>query len=185
VPVGDELRLAAGALQRHDATARDGGRDRGTWSRRTTCRHRSSPAAADDDGAGPGQRAEVVRRADAERAGPDLIRSGAGEHFVAGPAGAAYLSGGGLGGWEFPFVAVMTYVAYRGLESWTYLGIGWLLHTAWDILHHLRGHPIIPFVHGSSLGCAICDPVIAIWCLTGGRSVTDAIRSRLATGRTG
>jgi hypothetical protein len=104
--------------------------------------------------------------------------------MVAG-AGAAYLSGGDLGVWEFPFVGVMTYVAYRGLESWTYLGIGWLLHTAWDILHHLRGHPIIPFVHGSSLGCAICDPVIAIWCLTGGRSVTDAIRTRMATRRTG
>jgi Family of unknown function (DUF6010) len=90
--------------------------------------------------------------------------------MVAG-AGAAYLSGGGLGFWEFGFTAVMTYVGYRGLESWRFIGVGWLLHTAWDVVHAVRGHPIIPFVPGSSLGCAICDPVIAIWCLTGGRSV--------------
>ena len=95
--------------------------------------------------------------------------------MVAG-AGAAYLSGGGLGAWEFAFTAVLTYVAYRGLDSWTFIGIGWLLHTAWDIVHHLRGHPIIPFAHDSSFGCAICDPVIAIWCLAGGPPLTGLWR---------
>ncbi|MGY1979483.1 DUF6010 family protein [Nocardia gipuzkoensis] len=89
--------------------------------------------------------------------------------MVAG-AGAAYLSGGGFGGWEFAFTAVTTYCAYRGLESWTFIGIAWLLHTAWDLLHHVKGNPIIPFAHDSSLGCAICDPVIAVWCLYGGPS---------------
>ncbi|MEN3615588.1 DUF6010 family protein [Plantactinospora sp. ZYX-F-223] len=86
-------------------------------------------------------------------------------------AGAAYLSGGGLGIGEFAFTAVLTYLAYRGLESWTFIGVGWLLHTAWDVVHHLRGEPIIPSAHDSSFGCAICDPVIAIWCLAGGPSV--------------
>jgi hypothetical protein len=90
--------------------------------------------------------------------------------MVAG-AGAAYLSGGGFGGWEFAFTAVVTYCAYRGLESWTFIGIAWLMHTAWDLLHHFKGNPIIPFAHDSSLGCAICDPVIAVWCLYGGRSL--------------
>jgi hypothetical protein len=90
--------------------------------------------------------------------------------MVAG-AGAAYLSGGGLGAWEFGFTAVATYVAYRGLDSWTFIGIAWLLHTLWDVLHHLKGAPIIPFVHDSSLGCAICDPVIAVWCFMGGPSL--------------
>lgn len=89
--------------------------------------------------------------------------------MVAG-AGAAYLSGGGMGGWEFAFTVVVTYVAYRGLDSWTFIGIGWLLHTAWDIVHHVKGNPIIPFLHTSSLGCAICDPVIALWCFAGGRT---------------
>ncbi|MGI6876538.1 DUF6010 family protein [Amycolatopsis sp. 3B14] len=99
--------------------------------------------------------------------------------FVAG-AGAAYLSGGGLGIWEFAFTAAATYVAYRGLESWTFIGIGWLMHTAWDVVHHLRGEPIVPFAEHSSLGCAICDPVIAIWCFTGGRPVLGMLRNRLA-----
>jgi hypothetical protein len=102
--------------------------------------------------------------------------------MVAG-AGAAYLSGGGFGMWEFAFTAALTYVAYRGLESWTFIGIGWLLHTAWDIAHHLRGTPIIPFAEHSSLGCAICDPVIAIWCFTGGRSVTEAVRTWITRAR--
>ncbi len=100
--------------------------------------------------------------------------------MVAG-AGAAYLSsGGGFGPWEFAFAAAVTYCAYRGLRSWTFIGIGWLLHTGWDILHHLNGSPLIPFAADSSFGCAICDPVIALWCLTGGVSITDHIRARLA-----
>ncbi|OLF18427.1 DUF6010 family protein [Actinophytocola xanthii] len=98
--------------------------------------------------------------------------------MVAG-AGAAYLSGGGFGPWEFAFTAVVTYCAYRGLDSWSFIGVAWLLHTAWDVAHHLKGNPIIPFAEHSSLGCAICDPVIAVWCLAGGPSVTDLfVRSR-------
>jgi hypothetical protein len=79
-------------------------------------------------------------------------------------AGAAYLSSGGLGVWELAFTGVMTVVAYLGLRSWHFLGVGWLLHTAWDIVHHVEGSPILPFEAGSSYGCAICDPVIALWC---------------------
>ncbi|MFF0106748.1 DUF6010 family protein [Streptomyces hirsutus] len=93
-------------------------------------------------------------------------------------AGAAYLSGGGLGGWEFAFTALIAYVAFRGLDSWTFIGIGWLLHTAWDVVHHLKGNPIVPFAPTSSLGCAICDPVIALWCLRGGPSLIDLVRRR-------
>jgi hypothetical protein len=99
--------------------------------------------------------------------------------MVAG-AGAAYLSGGaGLGVAEFAFTAVVTYCAYRGLESYTWTGVAWLLHTAWDVVHHLRGAPIIPFAAHSSFGCAICDPVIALWCLRGGPSLPTLFRSRL------
>ncbi|MBZ4324362.1 DUF6010 family protein [Streptomyces huiliensis] len=95
--------------------------------------------------------------------------------MVAG-AGAAYLGGGGMGGWEFAFTALATYVAYRALDSWTFVGVGWLLHTAWDVVHHLKGSPLLPFAHGSSLGCAICDPVIALWCLRGGPSPRELLR---------
>ncbi|MQA08676.1 MAG: hypothetical protein GEU98_09025 [Pseudonocardiaceae bacterium] len=102
--------------------------------------------------------------------------------MVAG-AGAAYLSGGGFGPWEFALTIVITYCAYRGLESWRFIGIAWLLHTAWDVAHHLQGNPIIPFAEHSSLGCAICDPVIAVWCLAGGPSVTDLLRARFSRTR--
>jgi hypothetical protein len=86
-------------------------------------------------------------------------------------AGAVYVSGGGFGVWELAFTTVMTAVAYLGLRRWAWIGVGWLLHTGWDVLHHLKGNPILPFAHESSFGCAICDPVIAVWCLTGGRSL--------------
>jgi Family of unknown function (DUF6010) len=99
--------------------------------------------------------------------------------MVAG-AGAAYLSGGGFGPWEFVFAVIVTYCAYRGLESWTFIGIAWLLHTIWDVAHHLHGNPIIPFAEHSSLGCAICDPIIAAWCLAGSPSITKLLRSRFS-----
>ena len=104
--------------------------------------------------------------------------------MVAG-AGAAYLSGGGLGGWEFAFTALVTWVAYRGLGSWTFVGVAWLLHTAWDAVHHLHGNPIIPFADTSSLGCAICDPVIALWCFTGGRTPRERLRRWRGAGERG
>ncbi|WP_433870671.1 DUF6010 family protein [Saccharopolyspora sp. CA-218241] len=99
--------------------------------------------------------------------------------IVVAGAGAAYLSGGGFGLWEFAFTIVATCCAYRGLRSWTFIGIAWLLHTAWDVAHHLSGDPIIPFAEHSSLGCAICDPVIALWCLAGGPSVGE-LRARFS-----
>jgi hypothetical protein len=89
--------------------------------------------------------------------------------MIAG-AGAAYLNGG-FGAWEFAFTAILTYFAYSGLRSYNFIGVGWLLHTGWDVLHHLYGNPIVPFVSKSSLGCAICDPVIAIWCFAGAPSI--------------
>ncbi|GAA5170855.1 MULTISPECIES: DUF6010 family protein [Amycolatopsis] len=108
--------------------------------------------------------------------------------LMVGGAGAAYLSSGALGPWEIAVTALITYCAYRGLDSWTFIGIAWLLHTATDIVHHLKGAPILPFAHTSSLGCAICDPVIAIWCFAGGPRVKmphaqDAAPDRRRRGR--
>ncbi len=90
-------------------------------------------------------------------------------------AGAAYLSGG-LGVWEFGACACFTFLAYRGLTDYRYIGVGWFLHTCWDIVHHLYGNPIIPFVPSSSAGCAICDLVLAIWYVLGAYSVFDLVR---------
>jgi hypothetical protein len=94
---------------------------------------------------------------------------------LVGGAGAAYISGGSFGLAELGFTALMSAVAYLGLRSWTFVGVGWLLHTCWDILHHRRGAPLIPSLPDSSFGCAICDPVIALWCFTGGRSPRELL----------
>jgi len=101
--------------------------------------------------------------------------------MIAG-AGAAYLNGG-LGVWEFAFTAVVTFCAYKGLHSYPFIGIGWLLHTGWDVMHHLYGNPIVPFVPTSSMGCAICDPVIAAWCFAGAPSLYDMFRGKQLSAR--
>jgi hypothetical protein len=97
--------------------------------------------------------------------------------MIAG-AGAAYLSGGGFGLWEMAFCGVLAVFAYQGLRSYTFIGIGWLLHTAWDILHHLYGNPLLPFDATSSLGCTICDPAIALWCFAGAPSLWEVMRGK-------
>src|SRR6266446_2248332 len=96
-------------------------------------------------------------------------------HFMAiiiAGAGAAYLSGG-FGVWEFVFTALITVCAYKGLNSYRLIGLGWLFHTAWDVLHHLYGNPIIPFLPTSSIGCAVCDPVIAGLCFAGAPALNE------------
>lgn len=88
--------------------------------------------------------------------------------MIAG-AGAAYLSGG-LGLWEFAFCGLITVVAFRGLADYRFIGAGWVLHTLWDIAHHLWGHPIVPVLPLSSAGCAVCDLGLAGWYFAGAPS---------------
>src|ERR1700730_3320734 len=85
--------------------------------------------------------------------------------MIAG-AGAAYLSGGGLGKWEFAFTAVVTFCAYRGLHSYRFIGLGWILHTAWDLVHHFYGNPIIAFLPTSCLGGASPCRSLPLWFLS-------------------
>ncbi len=81
--------------------------------------------------------------------------------IIAG-AGGVYF-GAGFGLWE-PFFAIpMFWLAYRGLDNYRYIGVGWIFHIIWDILHHLYGNPILPFIPMSSFGCAICDSGLALW----------------------
>lgn len=88
--------------------------------------------------------------------------------MIAG-AGAAYL-GGGLGRWELAGCAVFTLLAYKGLDDYRFIGVGWALHTCWDLLHHFHGRPILPFVPDSSAGCAICDLLLAVWYVFGAKA---------------
>ncbi|WP_371235864.1 DUF6010 family protein [Streptomyces pimonensis] len=56
--------------------------------------------------------------------------------------------------------------------SWTFGGGGRLPHTAWDVVHRPGGRAHRPVrsrpAPGPPLGCAVCDPVIALWCPRGG-----------------
>src|SRR5215469_10581270 len=85
--------------------------------------------------------------------------------LVAGASG-AYLNGG-FGPWELLYPVLALPVAFRGLRSYRFIGIAWLMHAAWDLPHHLWGNPIWPFSRTSSLGCAIFDTLISNWFLAG------------------
>jgi uncharacterized protein DUF6010 len=95
--------------------------------------------------------------------------------IVAGASG-AYLSGGGFGIWEVAFPVVALPIAYRGLRSYSFIGLAWLMHSCWDIVHHLWGNPIWPFMPTSSFGCLIFDALIAIWFLAGAPSLVHRTR---------
>lgn len=95
--------------------------------------------------------------------------------LVAG-AGGAYLSGG-FGLIELVYPAIAGVVAYRGLRSHRYIGLGWLMHAGWDALHHLYGNAIWPFMPTSSFGCMIFDAAIAVWFLAGAPSMIASRRT--------
>jgi hypothetical protein len=96
--------------------------------------------------------------------------------LVAGASGVYF--NGGLSIWEYAFAGVVLLVAYGGLRSYAWLGVGWLLHTSWDVLHHFHGTPIIALVPLSSAQCALCDALIAGWFFGGAPSVY-AVAARL------
>lgn len=89
--------------------------------------------------------------------------------FAAGAVG-AYI-GGIFGPWELIYPVIATPVVYMGLRSYRWIGAAWLMHAAWDLPHHLSGHPIWSYVRTSSLGCMVFDSVIAIWFLAGAPSI--------------
>jgi hypothetical protein len=100
--------------------------------------------------------------------------------LVAGAMG-AYLSGG-LGPWELAFAALGTVVAYRALGSYRLIGVAWLMHSAWDLVHHFFGNPIWPFMETSSFGCCIFDAVIAAWFVAGAPPLVSWGRRSKAAG---
>ena len=99
--------------------------------------------------------------------------------IVAGASG-AYLSGGGFGIWEVVFPVLAMPIAYRGLRSYSFIALAWLMHSCWDIVHHLWGNPIWPFMPTSSFGCMIFDALIAMWLLAGAPSLVHRTRARAA-----
>lgn len=96
--------------------------------------------------------------------------------LIAG-AGSAYWSGG-FEVWEFTFGTLMMFVALKGLKHYYFIGIGWLLHTGWDILHHFYGNPIVSLEPSSSIGCAICDPILALWFFFGAPNIWNLFKKQ-------
>ena len=82
--------------------------------------------------------------------------------IVMAGAGAVYWSGG-LGIAEFVFGSIMLFIAFKGLTNYYFIVFGWLMHTSWDIVHHLYANPIVYLSPSSSAGCAICDTILATW----------------------
>jgi Family of unknown function (DUF6010) len=102
---------------------------------------------------------------------PEPMRRTLNAVLVAGTCG-AYLSGG-FGISELIYPVLATPVVYLGLRSYRFIGVAWLMHAAWDLLHYLWGKPILPFMPASSWGCLIFDTVIAIWFLAGAPALTE------------
>ena len=98
---------------------------------------------------------------------------------VAGASG-VYMSGGGFGVRELLFPIVTVPLAHRGLRDYRFIGIAWLMHSCWDVAHHLWGNPIWPFMPTASFGCMIFDAVIALWFLAGAPSVAARTASSCA-----
>lgn len=102
---------------------------------------------------------------------PEPLRQRFNAVFVGG-AGAAYLDGGvGVFGMaELGFATLVAVLATVGLSRYPFLGLAWMAHVAWDLAHHAQGEPILRFDPASSLGCAVCDTVIAVWFFAGAPS---------------
>jgi hypothetical protein len=98
--------------------------------------------------------------------------------IIAG-AGAVYWQGG-LGVWEFSFGTIMIFLAFKGLKNYQFIAIGWLLHTFWDIVHHLYANPIVSLSPSSSAGCAVCDSILALWFFYNAPSVFELFRKKLS-----
>jgi len=98
--------------------------------------------------------------------------------LVAGASG-VYMSGG-FGVFELAYAAAGAAVGYLALGSYRWIAIGWLMHAGWDVLHHLYGNPIWPFMPTSSFGCLVFDATIALWFLAGAPSLVSQRRAESA-----
>ena len=98
-------------------------------------------------------------------------------------AGGLYL-GRGLGTWDIAIALVVAVLALAGSRSYRAIGVGWCVHTVSDVFHHGAGLPILQDTPLSSFGCAVFDPLIAVWFFFGAPSTGDIVRGLLGRGRT-
>ena len=62
------------------------------------------------------------------------------------------------------------------------IGAGWLVHALWDVLNFGAGHALVDGNLMTNFGCAIFDPLIAVWFFLGAPSVTEFVRYRFMRG---
>jgi Family of unknown function (DUF6010) len=92
-------------------------------------------------------------------------------------AGGAYINAG-LMPFDQLFNVVLVFVAYKGLQNYKFIALGWIIHTCWDIVHHFYGHPIDFAVPESTNVCAFFDVLIAIWFFFNAPSVFDYVKAK-------
>ena len=85
---------------------------------------------------------------------------------ILGMAAGSYLMGG-FGVYEVPFTIAVCYCAYRGVTSYNFIAIGWLIHACLDLLHHLADDPVFDYYPASSFECVIVDVIWAGWFFLG------------------
>ena len=73
---------------------------------------------------------------------------------------------------ELGFVvgSLIAVCAYFGLRSYKFIAIGWMLHAAWDTFRYSQGAGLVGQPPHASLGCAVFDPMIAVWFFLGAPS---------------
>jgi Family of unknown function (DUF6010) len=95
-------------------------------------------------------------------------------------AGGAYINAGLMPFDQF-FNILLVFIAYKGLQNYKFIALGWVLHTCWDIVHHFYGNPIDPSVPYSTNVCAFFDPMIAAWFYIGAPPVFDVVKKKFKT----
>lgn len=96
---------------------------------------------------------------------------------VAAFAGGVYLTGP-LGLAEVPLALCVLVFAILGQADIRALGVAWCLHAAVDVAHDLLAPPVLPAFPTFSVGCAVIDPLLAVWYFAGAPSLLDRWRRR-------
>jgi hypothetical protein len=94
-------------------------------------------------------------------------------------AGGAYINAG-LMPFDQLFNVLLVFLAYKGLQNYKFIALGWILHTCWDIVHHFYGNPIDPTIPESTNVCAFFDSQIGMWFYFGAPSIFDLVRKKLS-----
>lgn len=93
-------------------------------------------------------------------------------------AGGAYINAG-LMPFDQMFNVLLVFIAYKGLQNYKFIALGWILHTCWDIVHHFYGNPIDPSVPESTNVCAFFDVLLATWFFFNAPSIFDFVKTKL------